>query len=63
MKKHIEAEHEKIRNHVCGECGYAASLKSELKKHIEAIHKNIKKWILRQPTTSLHGNIRNHVYR
>lgn len=26
MKRHIEAVHENIRNFVCGECGYSASI-------------------------------------
>ena len=33
---------EKIRNHVCGQCGYAASQKPHLKRHIEAVHENIR---------------------
>ena len=44
-KRRINGAHEKIRNHVCGECGYAASRKSNLKKHIEAVHENIRKYV------------------
>ena len=42
MTRHIKAVHENIRDNVCGECGYAASQKWDLKKHIEAMHENIK---------------------
>ena len=43
--KVIEAVHENIRNHICGECGYAAAQKGVLKRHIEAVHENIKNQI------------------
>ena len=42
LKQHIKAIHEKIKNHICKECGYAASQKNMLKKHIEVVHKNIR---------------------
>ena len=31
--------HEKIRNHSCQECGYAALLKSSLMFHMASVHK------------------------
>ena len=37
LKKHTKAVHDKIRNHVCrecGNCGYAASYQGYLKRHI-----------------------------
>ena len=33
LKAHIKGVHDKIKNHVCGECGYACSHKSNLNKH------------------------------
>ena len=42
LRKHIEAEHEKKRNHVCRECGYAASQKVSLMRHIEGVHKKVR---------------------
>ena len=39
---HIKAVLENIRNHVCAECGYAASMKSNLKQHIELFHEKIR---------------------
>ena len=39
LKSHIKAVHDKIRNHVCGECGYAASQKINLKKHKNMVHR------------------------
>ena len=38
LKSHVEGVHEKIRNHVCGDCGFAASQKSNLNKHKNMVH-------------------------
>ena len=38
LKSHIKRIHEKIRDHVCGECGYASSHKNDLKMHKEFRH-------------------------
>ena len=38
LRNHIKGVHEKVRDHVCGECGYASSLKSGLKRHEETMH-------------------------
>ena len=42
LKKHLEAVHEKIKNHVCKLCGYAASAKSTLNIHINAVHEKLR---------------------
>ena len=39
---HIKAVLENIRNYVCAECGYATSMKSNLKQHIELFHEKIR---------------------
>ena len=41
MEKHIEGVHNNIRNHFCGECGYASPWKGalKLKQHVKAVHK------------------------
>ena len=39
---HVEGVHKNLRNHVCGECGYAASYNGDLKKHVEGVHKNMR---------------------
>ena len=38
MKQHIKVVHEKIRNHKCGECKFAASGKRGLRRHLERVH-------------------------
>ena len=38
FNSHIKGVHEKARDHVCGECGYAFSEKGVLKRHKEAMH-------------------------
>ena len=38
MRIHIKHMHDKIKDHICEECGYAASEKGDLKKHIDAVH-------------------------
>ena len=38
LKQQIEAVNEKIKSHVCRECGYASSRKSNLNQHIESVH-------------------------
>ena len=38
MKAHIEAVHDKIKNHRCEECGYASSRKDILERHWDAVH-------------------------
>ena len=38
MKKHVEQVHEKVRKHVCEDCGFAASQKCAFKKHKESAH-------------------------
>ena len=68
LKRHIEAVHEKIKNHVCRECGYAASRKDALKHHIEAVHENIKNHVCRECGYAASYNrenekIKNHVSR
>ena len=40
LRCHIKEVHKKIRDTVCGECGYAASEKSKLKQHTEEVHNN-----------------------
>ena len=45
LMRHIKSVHRNIRNHVCGECGYAASEKGTLKQHIKAVHEKIKKHV------------------
>ena len=42
MRRHIEAVHENIRNHVCGECGYASNERNKLKIHIARGHEKIR---------------------
>ena len=41
MKIHIEAVHKKTKSHVCEECGYAASQKSNLKQHLANVHEKM----------------------
>ena len=38
MRIHIKHMHDKLKDHVCEECGYAASEKGDLKKHRDAVH-------------------------
>ena len=38
FKNRIKRKHEKIRDHVCCDCGYAASRKDHLKRHKETMH-------------------------
>ena len=38
MKRHIEVVQEKIRSHVCGDCGYAAAQLRVLMWHKESVH-------------------------
>ena len=38
LQLHTQAIHEKIRNHVCEKCGYAATQKHALKQHIKNVH-------------------------
>ena len=38
LKRHVKAVHDKMRNHVCEECGHAASLKVHLKNHMAWVH-------------------------
>ena len=72
--EHIKSVHENIRNHVCGECGYAASRKDTLRRHIEGVHKNIRNHVcgdcgyaakqkgdLKKHIEQVHENIRNNV--
>ena len=73
IKNHTKAEHDKIKNHVCGECGYVASQKIHLKRHIEGVHENIKhvcekcgyaasqKGNLKTHIKAVHEKTRNHV--
>ena len=54
---------ENIRNHVCGESGYAASEKRDLKRHTEAVHKNIRNHVCGECeyAASYNGDLRKHV--
>ena len=38
LKKHIRSQHEKIKDHVCEDCGYATSYKTALKVHRVCVH-------------------------
>ena len=40
---HQSSNNKSIRNHICGECGYATSYKFDLKRHIEGVHEKIPK--------------------
>ena len=75
MKRHIKRVHEKIRNHVCDKCGYAASQKHHLKSHNESVHnmgdkkfkcekcphETTKKSNLKVHIKTVHEKIRDHV--
>ena len=39
IEKHIKAVHMKIKDHVCGDCGYASSNKYNLTQHRMQVHK------------------------
>ena len=39
LQNHIKTVHERIRDHVCQECGYATSEKGHLREHMKGIHK------------------------
>ena len=41
MSRHIEREHEKIKNHFCDKCDYGAYEKSTLKQHKASVHEKI----------------------
>ena len=38
LKRHIDGVHEKIRRHVCEECGHGASTKNNLMYHMKSVH-------------------------
>ena len=63
IKQHIEAVHEKIKKHVCEECGYAATRKDRLNVHIEAVHKTIRKHVCGECgyASSDKGHLRRHI--
>ena len=63
MKSHIEGVHEKIRSNVCGECGYGAFRKKDLKNHIEAVHENIRSHTCGQCdyAASSKGTLKQHI--
>ena len=43
MKKHVKAIHDKIRDHICKECGFAAAERNNLNRHIKRMHDDVRK--------------------
>ena len=39
LKSHIKDVHDRIRDHVCSECGYATARKGSLDNHMLTVHK------------------------
>ena len=76
IKSPIEGVLEKVRNHVCKECGKAYTQKVNLKIHIEGVHENLlrhvcgecgfatsRKGHLSRHIEGVHLKIKNHVCR
>ena len=42
LTRHTQSLHDRIKDHVCGECESTISGKSDLKKHIQGVHDKIK---------------------
>ena len=38
FRRHIKTKHDKIKDHVCSECEYAASTKKLLRYHLDSVH-------------------------
>ena len=38
MKEHMEAVHEKIKNHFCKDCDYTSYRKGQLNRHVKVVH-------------------------
>ena len=73
---HVEAVHDKVRNQVCGDCGYATYLKKNLQRHIASKHNDGEKkfkcdkcplmtfreeFELREHIRGVHDRIKDHV--
>ena len=74
LKLHIKSVHDKIKDNVCQECGYACSNKGTLDKHIKAVHLKLKDYVceecgsaffskanLQLHKQSVHLNMRNYI--
>ena len=64
LKRHINTVHDKLRNHVCDECEFAASQKSNLRRHKEEVHSvGDKKFKCAQCPyqTTLRGSLQVHI--
>ena len=42
VQKHVSHVHDKVKAHVCNECGNAFSRKENLKVHVKMVHLKIK---------------------
>ena len=74
LKLHIKSVHDKIKDNVCQECGYACSEKNTLDNHIKSVHLKLKDYVceecgsaffsnakLQLHKQSVHLNMRNYI--
>ena len=74
LVKHVKVVHDKIKDNVCADCGYAFSEKGALKRHRNMVHKMGEKkfkcvncpfksynnYELTRHTSRVHDKVRNH---
>ena len=55
QSNHIKSVHDKIKDHLCNQCNFAFSLKSDLDRHVEGVHKEKRKFRLKSVTNVTTG--------
>ena len=63
INRHVRALHEKIKDQICKECGFAFSRKDSLKRHVKIVHLKERDHICNECKSSFSqkAHLQNHV--